>query len=333
MCTDFNPIYFSNENDDCMEYRLGDKVKVRTFNGVICHISPALEKYHVRTENNGVILVDESELEKLPNYAVGDVVRLVNPHNKKEEIVSISSVEGLLYAFHEKGKGLFSEQYVIPFDGFRIGDTVWTAKRGKGTIVLGGTHDPERPHCVNYDDGKYPKCVYPKLSNLFPTERKMLESLPKKISYFDTPVLGSFGILATRHFVIENTPLYGQATSDPIRPKFKAGDVVFYNSPSGIKKWTVDIVWHPKSGTKYGLKGFKCCELHNICVAESDLRLWKESKLTHCLQSGSDNWYKSDKYTPINIKFIGNINGHDTFTGESCGVIHLYRGTKGDDIQ
>ena len=61
-----------------MEYKgfkVGDKVAISDIHGTVCNISESLDKYHIRTERNGVILVGANEMKKLPTYSVGDVVR------------------------------------------------------------------------------------------------------------------------------------------------------------------------------------------------------------------------------------------------------------------
>ena len=165
-----------------MKYQIGDKVKTANAgNGVVCHISGGIDYVHVRTEKHGVVLASVTDLTKLPKYAVGDVVRRNNKQLIKCEITSVDQLcdKTYIYTLSDCGSARFSESMLITFDGFRVGDTVWTVKRGKGEIVTGCTNDTKRPHCVNYDDGKYPKCVYPKLTNLIPTESLYKEALNK----------------------------------------------------------------------------------------------------------------------------------------------------------
>ena len=277
------------------------------------------------TRYDMIYLVSHDLIKKLPKYAVGDVVRRNNKQLIKCEITSVDQLcdKTYIYTLSDCGSARFSESMLITFDGFRVGDTVWTVKRGKGTIVTGCTSSTKRPHCVNYDDGKYPKCVYPKLSNLFPTERKMLESLPIKVAYA-IPFPGVMpDVVAEMLGYKWNPTTAGQATADQMRPKFKEGDAVY----SGGTKWIIDDV---QQHNGYRIRSTERPHLYVIAY-ESNLRLWKETKLTHCLQRNSDSWYESDYLKPSDLKYLGSINGHDTFIGTSMGLT-LYRGIKGDDI-
>lgn len=194
---------------------------------------------------------------------------------------------------------------------FKVGDTVWTVKRGKGKIVEDYSKVAKRrPYEVDFGT-----CTRnPKLSNLCRSPAEMIESKRKaKLLKGKRTVTIDFSCLE---------PI------DPHKPKFKRGDKVYYEG----KKWSIQSDYGAfclvpiNRLNEYG-------NTQGTYVIESDLRLWKEHELTHCLQHAFDTWYESDydvsKYK--SIEFIGNICGHDTFliTTET-GSKNLFRGKKGD---
>ena len=125
-------------------------------------------------------LVKENCIKKLPKYAVGDVVRRNNKQLIKCEITSVDQLcdETYVYTLSDCGSARFSESMLIPFDGLRVGDTVFTIKRGKGVVrgLVTWSKKDIRPYAVFFD-----KCgwKYPKKENLIPTEAKYKEALNK----------------------------------------------------------------------------------------------------------------------------------------------------------
>lgn len=77
---------------------------------------------------------------------------------------------------------LWTYKSINPFTGFEVGDTVWTAKRGKGKIIGKslGNWFKERPFSVKFEYPGQMHIHYPKLSNLYPTEAKMKEATEPK---------------------------------------------------------------------------------------------------------------------------------------------------------
>jgi hypothetical protein len=201
MCTQFNPLqgYFPNEeNSNSMnEYRgfkVGDKVEITkkpscwTSGG---GRSPMNEVYPIRGAISNIFnddycptatingfgfdiqtLVKEKCIKKLPKYAVGDVVR----EKISGKIYEVTMVLGR--ETYRSGDVCFLENTVEPFDGFRIGDTVWTVKRGKGKIGGERYGSNKRPFEVDFGEA-YKSYKSPKLTNLIPTESLYKEALNK----------------------------------------------------------------------------------------------------------------------------------------------------------
>lgn len=118
------------------------------------------------TRYDMIYLVSHDLIKKLPKYAVGDVVRSV----VNGSIFTVKEIGENHYHAHEGT--CFSENKVEPFDGFRVGDTVFTVKRGKGKIVADRESMPRRFKVVFEADKDHPTiiCRHPKLTNLIPTE-------------------------------------------------------------------------------------------------------------------------------------------------------------------
>lgn len=196
---------------------------------------------------------------------------------------------------------------------FKVGDTVWTVKRGKGKII-GSTISNrlnERPFSVRFEGESSVYIHYPKLSNIYRTEAEMIEAKRIKNTVPAPP------------FCIIDVSL-----PKPPQPKFKQGDKVYYEG----KKWTV-LGDAPYTLNRYSIKrGDNHITL--TYATESDLRLWKEHEFTHYLEVYSDKW----NVIPIGreqlgekTEYLGRINGHETFliTG-ATGIKYLVRGKKGD---
>jgi len=118
-----------------------------------------------------------------------------------------------------------------------------------------------------------------------------------------------------------------------VEPKFKAGDVVFYdNLLSNNKKWVV----LETIGVATKLRQIDGDRVRECCPNESKLRLWVDTRLTHGLASNGLWVGCGGKDYPINptwkLTYLGKVIGYDTFLCESKGAPELFRGIKGDDI-
>lgn len=272
-----------------------------------------------------IYLVSHELIEKLPKYAVGDAVRYNGKIATIDELGDMPSF--FIASIYGEGRIWALTSELEPFDGFRVGDTVWSAKRGKGEIVAYNKSfdgsSTKRVFVVKFDNensGLFDVSRRPKLSNLFPTERKMVESLPQKIAY-TIPFPGTMPD--------EVAEMLGYK----MKPKFKVDDVVYYaTNYYGMKKWVVKE-----------LKGNRCVirsGAHSIdSVPESDLRLWQETKYKGSVagNEGMNPQYVITSIIPhlSNVKCIGksamndDIFVADLYTGKQVVLF----GTKGDDIQ
>ena len=135
------------------------------------------------TRYDMIYLVSHDLIKKLHKYAVGDVVRCNSRPPYNYEIASVVGLSDntIGYTLSDCGSVKFSEPMLIPFDGFRVGDTVFTVKRGKGKIVADRESMPRRFKVVFDADKDHPTiiCRHPKLTNLIPTEAKYKEALNK----------------------------------------------------------------------------------------------------------------------------------------------------------
>ena len=198
---------------------------------------------------------------------------------------------------------------------FKVGDTVWTIKKGIGKIIAGYMDETNRPFCVQWPSGLW---SFPKLSNLYRIEAEMIEA--KKCN--------------TGHGWFSTVGFWPDLP-DPPQPKFKRGDKVYYEG----KKWDVGSV-----------SNNSCIIVHNSGIShiipESELRLWKEHEFTHWMRTTdglSDigiglhkmSIHEIDLIIPSAYKtvyYLGKTtNGVDTFnciTNEGISII-IY-GKKGD---
>lgn len=214
---------------------------------------------------------------------------------------------------------------------YKIGDTVWTRKRGKCRVICEGSGVPNRPYRIMNDNGCF---FYPKAENLYPSEFAM------NLDVANRNICAAFGV--PRKTIPTPNPIifreaytcgYFDIKPDPIQPKFKVGDAVYYKG----KKYTIREMYWSGEKWKYNMTKPIGAESGNLLIGmnESDLRLWKETVLTHCLQIDGKTWYESDWEVLgyKSIKYLGNIVKHDTFLVESHGGnLNLFRGIKGDDI-
>lgn len=334
-------------------FKVGDKVEVNSYNGVVCNVSDSLKKYHVRTERNGVILADEGEMKKLPNFSVGDVVRVdlkgVNTSNHRPQadyqgkLFTIGEIDGNVYLFSDdphKQKCGFLEQYLMPFDGFRVGDTVWTAKRGK--MKIAGNVIPARGERQWVCTDGHDLWCYPKTSNLIPTEAKYKEPMTGGFRIdiaLVTPCNPTVDVMFSPKKALN---IWKYPPCPEPMPKFKVGDAVFYQG----KKWEVMSIKQRTDNPllrphiKYDInRQVTPNGSVSACVNESDLRLWKETKFTHIAAFGTDasvRLQKAAHFSPSDYqscKYLGK-NGQlmDVFhcSTKYTEVVILF-GEKGDD--
>lgn len=209
---------------------------------------------------------------------------------------------------------------------YKIGDTVWTRKRGKGTITDHSHYTAQdRPWRVHFES-----CVgfySPKAENLYPSEAE----------YKKAQFLKGKRTVTIDFSCLEPYPS-GWMTTDPIQPKFKVGDAVYYKG----KKYTIRERYWSGEKWKYNMTKPIDAESGNLLIGmnESDLRLWKETVLTHCLQVTGE-WRPTDKIRFFNtekydiLNYVGTVEEEDRFIGykkSQPNHPYFFRGIKGDDI-
>ena len=280
------------------------------------------------TRYDMIYLVSHDLIKKLPKYAVGDVVRFKHKTGKNPTVVDkygfIATIKGCdvhenictLYEYPEN----YTECCFEPFDGFRVGDTVFTVKRGKGKIFAQNSHD-DRQFGVRWEIDA-PLYTFPKTTNLIPTEAKYKEALNKAGYAF------KIDVEYVQEYVAK--PYFGQIQVAP-SPKFKVGDAVYFDR----KKWDVEDVATNECKIRISANTGSCTREFRAwtVVKESDLRLWVDTKITHDDEMDvvrNDIWLK-DLKSP---KFIGiHINGKAIFSEDAGnGKMVIWYGIKGDDI-
>lgn len=206
MCIEWNDDWlikdiYEHQNSNSMNeyngFKVGDKVEITSFfnvrsEGVITSfgdrkVGGFAEPDTLEVWVNKICcfdllyLIRHDKIKKLPKYSVGDVVRRNNKQLIKCEITSVDQLcdNTYVYTLSDCGSARFSESMLIPFDGFHVGDTVWTVKRGKGKVT-GNTMNKsdERQFMVEFENGLRKK-GFPKTSNLIPTESLYKEALNK----------------------------------------------------------------------------------------------------------------------------------------------------------
>ena len=280
------------------------------------------------TRYDMIYLVSHDLIKKLPKYAVGDVVRFKHKTGKNPTVVDkygfIATIKGCdvhenictLYEYPEN----YTECCFEPFDGFRVGDTVFTVKRGKGKIFAQNSHD-DRQFGVRWEIDA-PLYTFPKTTNLIPTEAKYKEALNKAGYAF------KIDVEYVQEYVAK--PYFGQIQVAP-SPKFKVGDAVYHKGNKlFVKRNMISCPQMVEVGNS--------CAGYTTVVAESDLRIWKETVLTHCLQSDGVTWSDGgpngwDTKWYLKIEHLPNYTNPALFkvttkSGNEC----IFRGIKGDDI-
>ena len=203
---------------------------------------------------------------------------------------------------------------------YKIGDTVWTRKRGKCTVA-DSTGWRIRPYRIKAANGKH---YYPVAENLYPSEAAMNHAIQDEFIRAN-PILCGWWNKSFTCGLFEIKP-------DPIQPKFKVGDAVYRN---GQKYIVISI-----SGQDVFYYTIKNEGMTRYSVKESDLRYWRETVLTHCLQITGE-WKPTDKIRFFNtekydiLNYVGNVEEEDHFIGykkSEPNHPYFFRGIKGDDI-
>jgi hypothetical protein len=204
---------------------------------------------------------------------------------------------------------------------YKIGDTVWTRKRGEGTITdHSWCTPPNRPYRIRF------KSAYgyhsPKAENLYRTEAAMAWDIACKAGKFDVTMT-------------VNVPDF--IKPDQIQPKFKVGDAVYLRGG----KWTVSERYWSGTEYRYNVSRPITPDSDNLLagIQESDLRYWKETVLTHKLAGthliqkvgNGDGFFNHALYTKL--RYIGKCELNDLFAAENAkwNTI-IFLGQRGDDI-
>lgn len=141
-----------------MKYKVGDIVRVKTLERLKIELGPKLAAAGCHFD------------EDMKKYC-GKIVTI-------DKITCLdNSIEKYLL-YEDVIKWRFHQDFLEPFDGFRVGDDVWTVKRGKG-VIHQCTHEPNRLFQVGFDAWSNRWC-YPKLYNLIPTEKLYNEAILRK---------------------------------------------------------------------------------------------------------------------------------------------------------
>lgn len=203
------------------------------------------------TRYDMIYLVSHDLIKKLPKYAVGDVVRRNNKQLIKCEITSVDQLcdKTHIYTLSDCGSARFSESMLITFDGFRVGDTVFTVKRGKGKIVADRESMPRRFKVVFDADKDHPTiiCRHPKTTNLIPTESLYKEALNK------TGYAFKIDVAYVQEYVAKPKNEAAERQAEKIA-KIKAAGEAFYqaakNMAAAIGR-TTDQIKFPSGGVVY----------------------------------------------------------------------------------
>ncbi len=245
------------------------------------------------TRYDMIYLVSHDLIKKLPKYAVGDVVRSKS-HNQILEVAEVGTTH-----YRSKEGHYMSENYIEPFDGFRVGDTVFTVKRGKGKIVADRESMPRRFKVAFEADKDHPTiiCRHPKHFNLIPTEAKYKEALNKTGYAFKIDVACIAEYEAAKKFpsggVVYQCPPIPEHLIVSREPIMK-----LQVAPSFSKKPTytrcaegkLELVDDCGDGTKkYCASKFGVCEIVTYCGQKAEVAeiTWKDGKFTYSFRSNS----------------------------------------------
>lgn len=374
--------YFPNENDETMNeykgFKVGDKVEIRKYManwssalggsspanaeyplignirniggssiGQFGHVAVNIEGYGFNLDN----LIITDNIKKLPKFSVGDKVRR---HNLMAKLCTITKVfPDCSYTVNDCGDLQFKESDLVPFDGYRTGDEVWTLKRGKGIYCgeCGGANSGRA--WVRYNGVDW----HPKLSNLL-TEAEykykkgfIAKTISCKIDFggFEkaAKTLREFGEITRKinelklpsggvtekHDWLFN-PMVGCSRIIGIKPqpKFKSGDVVYYHENDGrltTTKWEVSHY----SDEMVMIRQMSCGIDYRAKVRESDLRLWKEAEFKTRYYIGvTVTGMKPNDYSKVTFLGVCPHTGKDVLCGHlEKGMVDIFHGTRGDE--
>lgn len=232
-------------------FKVGDKVEV-TQQGIRIHYEIGEKGIVAEILTNGLLavvfggrreVVRPDNIKKLPKYAVGDVVRRNNKQMIKCTVTMVHP--DFAYSVDDCGDLKFRETDLIPFDGFRVGDTVFTVKRGKGKIFAQNSHD-DRQFGVRWEIDA-PLYTFPKTTNLIPTEAKYKEALNKAGYAF------KIDVAYVQEYVAKPKNEAAERQAEKIA-KIKAAGEAFYqaakNMAAAIGR-TTDQIKFPSGGVVY----------------------------------------------------------------------------------
>ena len=201
---------------------------------------------------------------------------------------------------------------------FNIGDRVWTAKRGFGIIRGEMYFSIKRPYSVAFDADQdksgFVIVRYPKRKNIESEEYgKMMVKLAEKIDAKAVKVLHE----------------------EIVRPKFKVGDIVYYESKTTGKpgKYEVTSVYPDLTLRLIPTLGSEQNPPFCVIVDPNLVRHWIPTKITH--QDTMDKCQKEYTIKDLpGLYYVGkHLWGLDAFFQDAGnGKIVIWYGIKGDDI-
>lgn len=354
--------------DSYKGFKVGDKAKVISNSGPVRHYFTI--DTIVTIKGNGFTkdsftcedscgksqIIRAGDLKKLPKFSVGDKVRR---HNVMAKLCTITKVfPDCSYTVNDCGDLRFKESDLVPFDGYRMGDEVWTLKRGKAKIIGNTYGDVVRPFaCKEYGKPLDEGIFYPKLSNLL-TEAEykykkgfIAKTISCKIDFggFEkaAKTLREFGEITRKinelklpsggvtekHDWLFN-PMVGCSRIIGIKPqpKFKSGDVVYYHENDGrltTTKWEVSHY----SDEMVMIRQMSCGIDYRAKVRESDLRLWKEAEFKTRYYIGvTVTGMKPNDYSKVTFLGVCPHTGKDVLCGHlEKGMVDIFHGTRGDE--
>lgn len=310
-------------------------------------------------------LVSHDMIKKLNKYSIGDKVRR---KAKAGVVCTITKVFPLcVYTVDDCGDLKFNECDLEPFDGFRIGDEVWTLKRGKGKIVdeIIFPMSTSRLFIVRFDGEQ--KDRYPKPSNILTeAEYKEAKNLQTERIYGSTAAQVDENNKRYRcsKFGVGDTVLYCCQTAEIAQIQYKYGKFTYNlnsnNFSDNIPEESLILWIQPSAKFKVGdavsYCGKKCIvqecytsshfDYHiimNDCpftarnVKESEIREWKETKFKYSVPmlNGIPNIASCIRQIRDRERFthLGSKDGLDVFCANiGTNDAKIYYGTKGDDI-
>jgi len=239
---------------------------------------------------------------------------------------------------------------------YNIGDRIWTAKRGFGTIV--SKHEsfffrpestPKRPYGVAFDidreNSGFCKSRYPKRKNIQSEEYgKYMMKLSDQIDAETLKAINNPGQCTVDQIIDHGKKDWDSlllkcsasiGKTEPVTPKFKVGDIVYYESKTTGKpgKYEVTSVYPDLTLRLIPTLGSEQNPPFCVMVDPNLVRHWIPTKITHL-----DTMYKCQKEYTIKdlpgLYYVGkHLWGLDAFFQDAGnGKIVIWYGIKGDDI-